>query len=114
MQDQDIWQREESFWLDGVAFYRDNMAAEAQMVFADPVGILKGDEILDGLKAAPRWAAVEFADQTEQTLGDTRVLAYRATGSRDGAEPYSALCSTTYVRREGKWILLSHQQTPVG
>lgn len=113
MTDQEIWERERGFWLDGVAYYHENMVEAAQMVFPDPVGILKGSQILEGLEAAPRWTAVEMGDRTEEVLGDTRVLAYRATGTRDGSDPYVALCSSTYVRRGDRWILLSHQQTPL-
>ncbi len=60
MTDQEIWERERGFWLDGVAYYHDNMVEAAQMVFPDPVGILKGSQILEGLEAAPRWTAVEM------------------------------------------------------
>jgi hypothetical protein len=109
----DIWEREEGFWLDGPGFFEANMAGNALMVFPDPVGILKGRAILEGLRGAPRWDAVEMAERTEAVLGDTRVLAYRATGRRAGAAPHVALCSSSYARVDGAWRLVSHQQTPV-
>lgn len=109
----DVWEREKGFWLNGPEFYENHMIADAQMVFPDPIGILKGGEILDGLRAAPRWDAVEMEDTAELTLGDTRVLAYRATGTRPAGRPYVALCSSTYVFCDPAWKLVSHQQTPV-
>jgi len=108
----DIWQKETSFWLDGPAFFEEHMVAVAQMVFPDPVGILKGDEILHGLKEAPRWQSVEFEEKTEASLGDTLVLAYRAAGRRGNAAPYRALCTSCYTRQGSTWKLISHQQTP--
>lgn len=108
----DIWQCEERFWLDGQTFYRKHMDANAQMVFPDPIGILKGTEILKSLAGSPRWETVEFQEQSCIQARDTTVLAYRATGKRAGATPYSALCSSTYVRRDVTWMLISHQQTP--
>lgn len=110
---EDVWEREKGFWLDGPGFYGDRMVPGAQMVFPDPVGILKGDDILAGLKGAPRWDAVEMEETTELEIGDTLVLAYRATGTREGSTPYVALCSSAYVFQEHMWKLTSHQQTPV-
>ncbi len=107
-----LWEMEESFWLDGPDFYERSMAPDPRMVFPAPAGILAGEEILEGLRQAPRWKSVGFQDRTETIFGDTVVIAYRATGERDGEAPYIALCSTTYVRDDGKWALLAHQQTP--
>jgi hypothetical protein len=90
------------------------MAADALMVFPPPAGILKDEAIVDGLRQGPRWRSVEMTETAETTAGDAVVLAYRAVGQRDGAEPYTAYCSSTYVRGEDGWKLLGHQQTPVG
>lgn len=107
-----LWEMEEGFWLDGPEFYENSMASNARMVFPAPVGILAGQEIIDGLRQAPRWNSVDFHHQTETELGDTAVLAYEASGQRDGEEEYRSLCASTYVRSDGKWYLLCHQQTP--
>ena len=108
------WKTEEGFWLRGPEFYRDHMAPDAQMVFPDPVGILKGEAIVDALEEAPRWEAVRMDEKTTVLAGDALALAYRATGRRGEAAPYVALCSSTYVRRGGGWTMISHQQTPAG
>lgn len=107
-----LWEMEKSFWLDGPDFYESSMAPDARMVFPYPVGILEGEQIVEGLKQGPRWQSVEFENQTGTSLGETTALAYRATGQRDGEETYIALCSSTYVKSDGKWFLLTHQQTP--
>ena len=108
----ELWKMERSFWLDGPGFYKSSMASDAQMVFPSPVGILAGEKIVEGLKQGPRWQSVDFEKKTETGLGDTTVLAYKATGRRDGDDPYIALCASTYVKSDGKWVLLAHQQTP--
>lgn len=112
MDSEELWKMEESFWLEGPAFYERSMALNAQMVFPAPVGILKGSKIVDGLRQAPRWESVEFDGKSEAELGSTVVLAYEATGQRNGQEPYAALCTSTYVRHDNEWFLLAHQQTP--
>jgi hypothetical protein len=40
------------------------------------------------------------------------VLVYSVVAQREGLEPYSAVVSSTYVRRDGEWKLAFHQQTP--
>lgn len=108
-----IWLTEQSFWLDGPAFFERSMAPEALMVFPAPVGILQGRMILDGLAGAPRWQSVALSDRHMVSRGDTLALAYRATGQRKGDTPYSALCSSTYCRSDDRWMLIAHQQTPL-
>jgi hypothetical protein len=110
----ELWDAERRFWLDGPDFYDENMAADALMVFPPPVGILRGEAIIAGLRQGPRWSSIEMTETAQTALADTVVLAYRARGQRDGAAPYIASCSSTYVRDGGGWKLLAHQQTPVG
>jgi Zn-finger nucleic acid-binding protein len=43
---------------------------------------------------------------------DTAILVYRATGKRTGQPDYVALMSSIYVKRDGRWRLAHHQQTP--
>ncbi|MAC79387.1 MAG: hypothetical protein CML66_15155 [Rhodobacteraceae bacterium] len=106
------WTTERHFWLDGPEFHHSHMAEAACMVLPAPVGILSGSAITETLTGAPRWAEVDFQDQAETVSADTVVLAYKATGQREGSDPYTAYCSSTYVRGKGGWELLSHQQTP--
>ena len=109
-----LWEMEKSFWLDGSEFYERSMASDARMVFPSPVGILEGDKIVQGLKQGPRWETVDFENKTEAHLGDTAVIAYHATARREDNYPYSPLCGSTYVKDDGIWVLLAHQQTPTG
>ncbi len=113
MAPEEIWKTEQGFWLDGPKFYEEHMEPSALMVFPEPVGILKGGDILDGLKGAPRWRTVEMEQKTVLSLGKTLVLAYRATSKRDGDATYEALCSSTYLNSRDAWRLIAHQQTPV-
>ncbi|WP_146010295.1 DUF4440 domain-containing protein [Acidimangrovimonas sediminis] len=107
-----LWEMEKRFWLDGPDFYESSMAPGARMVFPSPVRILAGEQIVEALRQAPRWNSVDFQDETASCLGETVVLAYEATGRRNGEAPYVALCASTYVRDNEKWLLLAHQQTP--
>lgn len=110
-----LWKIEERLWTgDG-----EDVAAAldpACMMAFPQVGILNGaPAILESLRGAPRWVNIEIKDQTlarpEESLA---VLAYRARAKRLGDESaYAAVCTSTYVARQGVWRMVQHQQTPV-
>lgn len=82
------------------------------MAFA-PTGILTRRKVVETLSAGPRWQEVSMSDRASIETDDLCVLAYRATARRAGAETYRALCTTTWVRRDGDWRIVQHQQTPL-
>ncbi|WP_240512304.1 hypothetical protein [Pseudoruegeria sp. SK021] len=41
------------------------------------------------------------------------VLAYRVSAERRGELIYEALCTSTYLKDDDKWLRLAHQQTPL-
>lgn len=106
---------EESFWKADAGFYRDNLAPDALMVFADPIGVMTKQAVVESISAASRWRRIEFEGATHvQLKPGVMLLTYRAAAERDGAEePYAARASSVYVQREGSWQLAFHQQTPI-
>jgi hypothetical protein len=109
----DLLAIERALWLEGADRFRTAMAEDALMVFPAPAGILRGQAILDGLAAAPRWESVAIEAPTIARPGpDCAVLAYRATARRTGGPAYRAFCSSTYIRRDGAWRIVQHQHTP--
>ena len=43
---------------------------------------------------------------------DTAIVTYEAHAKRATGEPYAALVSSGYVKRNGEWKMTFHQQTP--
>lgn len=108
----DLWALEERFWLDDITQYETYMHPRARMVFPSPVGILDAQGVLESLKQAPRWDTVTFHEPHIAHHGDTAILTYQGEGQRGEAEPYQALCSSTYLFEDGSWRLICHHQTP--
>lgn len=113
---EELWSLERQFWLSGAEFYERTLAPQVLMVFPPPVGILDRAATVDSIGSAARWQNVSF---TEQQLvaakSDTVVLAYAAHADRGGEDSrYAAQCSSVYVRDDGGWRLVLHQQTPMG
>ena len=94
---------------DGAAFYADLMADDGLMVF--PGMVLGKEQTLAAIEAAPPWASYELADvRVIDAAADAALVTYRATASGDGE--YRALMTSAYVKRDGGWRLVLHQQTP--
>jgi hypothetical protein len=111
---QSLLELERQLWNADKEFYRETLSEDATMVFPEPTGILERSDILDSLGSGGRWQNIEFGDvHLVESKDDIAQLVYRAVAERteDGSE-YSALVTTTYVRENGTWNLLSHQQTP--
>ncbi|WP_084419557.1 nuclear transport factor 2 family protein [Henriciella litoralis] len=107
-----IWNIEKQLWTADASIYEDVMAPNCVMVFPLPAGILRYDRILSVVKEAPRWEDVEIDQKTAHAHGDDTVtLSYVGRGLK-GTDGYEAFCSSTYVKKDGAWKIVQHQQTP--
>lgn len=107
---------EHQLWNADEEFYRRTLLDDAVMVFPEPTGILERSDILEWLGGGDRWSRIDFSDERLVEIDEDIVqVVYRAVAERseDGSE-YSALITTTYVRENRSWRLVSHQQTPAG
>jgi hypothetical protein len=58
------------------------------------------------------WSSCDLSDRRVfHPAPDTAVVAYSAVAGRAGTDPYSALISSVYVRRQDGWKFTLHQQT---
>jgi uncharacterized protein (TIGR02246 family) len=95
----------------GAAFYAEVMADDGLMVF--PGMVLDKQRTLRAMAAEPPWSTYELADvRVIEATPDSAIVTYRASAQRAGEERYEARMSSTYVRRDGRWRLILHQQTP--
>ncbi|HEY7177300.1 MAG TPA: nuclear transport factor 2 family protein [Micromonosporaceae bacterium] len=87
----------------------DNCAAMAL-----PGGVLIDDRaaLLESM-GGPPWSNFRLSSiSVLRPTPDVGIVVYEASARRDGAAPYEALISSTYVRRADGWRLVFHQQTP--
>jgi len=85
------------------------------MIYRELVGMMRREDVADSIHTGSRWSTVTFTEQQQlDPSSDTRELIYAPTADRGGPHSaYSALCSSTYIRRNGEWQLIAHQQTQV-
>ncbi len=111
--DEDLWRLEEAFWTSGRDSARATTAEGAIVIYPYPLGILQGDDIWAHLPANTGWRMIEMADRSVNRQGVVAVLAYRVQAQKPGSPIYEALCASTWLNDAGRWLRLSHQQTPV-
>lgn len=110
----DLWKLEERFWTEGADSARHMTAKDAVFVLPYPAGILQGDAVWKEKEVAQRWRSVVMSERYMSRTNDIAVLAYRVSAERGGEPVYEALCTSTYLKDDDKWLRLSHQQTLAG
>jgi len=107
---------ERSLWKNEPDVYGQTYIPEAILIFAE-VGRIGRSEAVDAIrqenKAGRAWAAVNLDDVATLKLGDETVLLTYKAVARWNYEQVATniLCSTLYVKREGRWMVAFHQQT---
>jgi hypothetical protein len=106
---------EHGFWgaVTDPAFYEENTSDDAVFVFPYGVGIMDKRMTVYAIRMnGEEWIAHEFTDVQVVPLGDeAAVITYQAVAERSDDDPFKAFVSSTYVRRDDRWLLAFHQQT---
>jgi hypothetical protein len=78
-----------------------------------PTRVLDKVEMVMAVDEAGGWDGFSLENEREERLGpDAALISDRFSGHR-GAYEYTAQFSSVYVREDGDWLLLLHQQTPL-
>jgi hypothetical protein len=93
-------------------FYERVLDDEVVMLLPGGLRLTERATVVASMGGAP-WASYHLEGPQVLALGDAAaVVSYGVVAQREGAAPYSALISSTYVRRDDGWRLAVHQQTP--
>lgn len=117
MDDARVWEFEDSLWRADEAHYRESITPDYLLVVPMPPYVLTGEQAAEMLANTPRWQNVEFSGQHVSRPhgedGGLIVIAYHVEASKADAQPYSADCSSVYLRiGHEDWRVVQHQQTP--
>ena len=65
------------------------------------------------MASATPWSRYALSDARVLRLGaDVATVIYRIRAQREGQPEFVAVCTSAYVRRDGRWKLALHQQSP--
>lgn len=115
MNDDEVWDYEQSLWTADEAHYRESIDPACLMVVPAPPYVVDGEAAVAAVSKTPRWTKADFSEQRIARPADgVVVIAYRVMAEKPGAEAYDARCTSTYRQGEaGKWTVVQHQQAPV-
>jgi hypothetical protein len=105
---------EKRFWTGDATYYRQNLDDSCMIAFTEMTGVFEKDDIAATIKSGSRWRNVAIS--LKGILGPApgiALITYHADATRESGEPYAALVSSGYVRRDGTWKLAFHQHTPL-
>ena len=112
--EQDLLKLEKGFWTEGGDYYRAHVDEECLVAFTEMAGVHSNEEIAGMNPGANNWMNVELDEKGCVRLSaDSVVITYEVNAQRKNGEPYKALVSTGYVKRDGEWKMAFHQQTPL-
>lgn len=117
MDDNRIWKFERALWLGGGEVYQRCVAGDVVMALPAQPFPYDGEAATRAVEATPRWKSVDFAEtRVSRPQEGLIVIGYRVRASRDGQDrEYHALCTSTLQRKaHEEWVVVQHQQTPLG
>ena len=109
---------EEGFWLGGRDHFLEHVDERCLLAFpqaGEMHGVRTREEVAATASTQPgRWRDLKVSDRHLLRLADAAaVISYRADVLRFDGEPYAAMVSSAYVKRDGGWKLAFHQHSPV-
>lgn len=107
---------ERQFWLIGgvrPAFWQEHFADDG--IIALPMGIMDKAQTVAVMGESGGWEWVQFGEARFVHTESTVIVSYQATARGEGElDDYTAVISSAYQKRDGRWILVFHQQSPIG
>ena len=109
---------ERNLWTNNAEFYNDNLTDDCLLVFPE-TGVINRDFAVDAIRKeneeGRKWAEVDFDEiRSLRPTDDVGLLTYRVTARWEHEKASIAtLASSVYVKRDGLWKLIFHQQSPV-
>lgn len=112
--EQDLFALERQFWTGDADFYRKNLDDKCLVAFTEMSGLMNKEDVAGMIKEGQRWGDLDLKKKGFLELpGESVFITYEASAKRPGGEPYKAVVSSGYVRRNGGWKMAFHQQTPL-
>jgi hypothetical protein len=112
--EKDLLALEKKFWTGDEKFYRENVDASCLIAFAEMSGLMGNKDIAATAKDGNRWKKLDIEEKGFlQPSDDIAMLTYEAKAMRGTGEPYAAIVSTGYVKRDNGWKMMFHAHTPI-
>jgi hypothetical protein len=115
--EQDLFDIEQGFWLSGGEYFTAHLDDQCLLAFpqaGEMHGVFAREHVAATATPSNRWRDLVMAHRHLLRVDEkVAIISYRADVTRADGQPYSALVSSAYVKREDGWKLLFHQHSPV-
>jgi hypothetical protein len=109
----ELFEIEDNFWRGGPEAYHRHADQQCLVAFSEMAGVMSNDAIAKSAEKG-RWHDISVRRKGIAELSDkSAVITYECSAKRKDGQPYHALVSSGYAKREDGWKLAFHQQTPI-
>lgn len=113
----DLFDIERGFWLRGKDHFLAHLDDQCLLAFpqmGEMHGVHSREDVAATATTQNRWRELRISDRhVLQANEEVGIISYRADVQRADGQPYTALVSSAYVRRDGDWKLAFHQHSPI-
>ena len=111
----DLFSIEKGFWLSGSGHFLEHLDMRCLLAFpqsGEMHGVFDREQVAATATIPNRWRDLTMSNRQLLSMGDVAIISYKADVTRADGEPYAALVSSAYVRRDAGWKLAFHQHSP--
>jgi hypothetical protein len=113
----ELFDIEQGFWLSGEQHFLEHLDDQCLLAFpqaGEMHGVFPAEYVAATATPSNRWRDLRMTDRhLLRADGQVAIISYRADVTRADGQPYSALVSSAYAKRDHGWKLLFHQHSPV-
>jgi hypothetical protein len=112
--ERELTEIEQGFWTGGEDYFSAHLDEKCLLAFPQMAGTYSREDVAATAKDPLRWR--DFSSERKgflQPTAGTALVTYEARAVRGNGEPYHALVSTLYVRRDDGWKMAFHGQAPL-
>jgi len=111
MDDDRLWNFEESLWRASEERYHEQVDPDCIMALSHAPYLLSGKAAVEAVSGTPDWDAVTFSDKTiSRPEEGLIVVGYRVKAEKD-EKCFTAACTSVYRRKEHEdWSVVQHAQ----
>ena len=111
MDDDRVWNFEESLWRASDERYHERVDPECIMALSHRPHLFRGEAAVEAVSGTPEWDEVTFSDTAISRPEEGMiVVGYRVTAAK-GDTRFQAACTSVYRRRaHDDWTVIQHAQ----
>lgn len=115
MDDNRVWNFEESLWHASDERYHEGVDPECIMALSHAPHLFTGQAAVEAVSGTPEWDEVTFSDQSISRPEEGMiVVGYRVLAAK-GDTRFRAACTSVYRRRAHEdWTVVQHAQVALG